>query len=134
MKFRDNVMRFMGGRYGNDQLGTAALGFCAALILVNIFVHSNILYALILAVMIWNIWRSMSRRVYERRRENEWFLSVCGKVKGWFTLLGRRWRDRKTHVYRVCPNCRKTLRLPRRKGSHTVSCPCCHSDFSCKVH
>ncbi len=134
MKFRDNVIRFMGGRYGTDQLNTALLIISIVLIIVNGFVRSAILYALIMAIMIWSIYRSMSRKIYDRRRENEWFLGIVGKIRGFFNLQKRKFADRKTHVYRTCPNCKKTLRLPKRKGSHTVCCPCCHNDFSCTVH
>ena len=134
MKFRDNVIRFMGGRYGTDQLNTALLIISIVLIIVNGFVRSAILYALIMAIMIWSIYRSMSRKIYDRRRENEWFLRIVGKVRNFFNLQKRKFADRKTHIYRTCPNCKKTLRLPKRKGSHTVCCPCCHNDFSCNVH
>ena len=134
MKFRDNVIRFMGGRYGSDQLNTALLIISIALIIVNCFVRSAILYALIMAIMIWSIYRSMSKKIYDRRRENEWFLGIVGKVRSFFNLQKRKFTDRKTHVYRTCPSCKKTLRLPKQKGSHTVCCPCCHNDFSCKVH
>ncbi len=124
----------MGGRYGNDQLGIASMVLCLVLIIVNGFVRSAILYALIMAIMIWSLYRSMSKKIYDRRRENEWFLGIIGKVRSFFNLQKRKFTDRKTHVYRTCPNCKKTLRLPKRKGSHTVCCPCCHNDFSCKVH
>lgn len=134
MKFRENIIRFMGGRYGNDQLGIASMVLCLVLIIVNGFVRSAILYALIMAIMIWSLYRSMSKKIYDRRRENEWFLGIIGKVRSFFNLQKRKFTDRKTHVYRTCPNCKKTLRLPKRKGSHTVCCPCCHNDFSCKVH
>ena len=132
MKFKENVIRFMGGRYGNDQLGTAALILCTALIIVNVFVRSVILYALIMAVMVWSIYRTMSRKIYDRRRENEWFLGIVGKARSFLNLQKRKFTDRKTHVYRTCPSCRKT-RLPKQKGSHTVCCPCCHNDFSCTI-
>lgn len=134
MKFRDNVIRFMGGRYGTDQLNTALLIISIVLIIVNGFVRSAILYALIMAIMIWSIYRSMSRKIYDRRRENERFLGITGKVRSFFNLQKRKFVDRKTCVYRTCPNCKKTLRLPKRKGSHTVCCPCCHNDFLCTVH
>ena len=134
MKFRDNVIRFMSGRYGGDQLNNALLVLSIVLVLVNTFTHSALLYFITLAVMVWSIYRSMSRKIYDRRRENEWFLGIVGKVRSFFNLQKRKFTDRKTYVYRTCPNCKKTLRLPKQKGSHTVCCPCCHNDFSCKVH
>lgn len=133
MKFRENVIRFMGGRYGNDRLGSALLILCAVLILVNAFTRSAIVYLLILAVMIWSMYRTMSRNIVKRRAENEWFLGIEGRVRSFFSLQKRKFTDRRTHIYRTCPGCKKTLRLPRQKGTHTVCCPCCHREFSCNV-
>lgn len=134
MKFRENVMRFMGGRYGNDQLGTGLMVLSVALIILNAFVRSTVLYLLVMAVMIWSIYRTMSRKIYDRRRENEWFLGIVSKCRSTLRLWKRKFADRKTHVYKTCPGCKKTLRLPRQRGVHTVCCPCCHNDFTCKIH
>ncbi len=133
MKFRENVVRFMGGRYGSDQLNITALGVCMALLLVNTFVRSAVLYLLVLAVMIWSVYRTMSRNIGKRRSENEKFLGMVNKCRSTLHLWKRRFADRRTHVYRTCPSCGRTLRLPRQKGEHTVCCPCCHSDFTCNV-
>jgi len=34
---------------------------------------------------------------------------------------------------RTCPNCRATIKLPRKKGKHTCTCPKCRVDFKVKV-
>ena len=65
--------------------------------------------------------------------ENRAFLRFFGKIRGWFVLQKNRFRDRKTHIYRKCPGCRRTLRLPKIKGDHTVCCPCCGKKFQVKV-
>ena len=36
-------------------------------------------------------------------------------------------------LYRRCPGCRVTLRLPKRKGKHTVVCPKCGRRFEVKI-
>ena len=47
--------------------------------------------------------------------------------------LSCRIRDRKTHVFRRCPVCKKLLRLPRTEGEHGVNCPSCRAHFSLKT-
>ena len=38
-------------------------------------------------------------------------------------------RKDKEHIYRECPACGATLRLPRKQGKHTVLCPRCGNKF-----
>ena len=37
--------------------------------------------------------------------------------------------DTEYHIFRQCPYCSATLRLPRQKGKHTVKCPRCSKSF-----
>ena len=51
-----------------------------------------------------------------------------------YTVLRDKWTFRKTHVFKKCPGCKAVLRLPRKKGKHTVNCPHCHKNFTVHVH
>lgn len=92
-----------------------------------------ILYALDLLILWYGMFRCMSRNKEKRSRENRAFLRKWNAFKGFFKLQGNRVRDRKTYVYRRCPGCRVTLRLPKRKGKHTVVCPKCGRRFEVKI-
>ncbi len=39
----------------------------------------------------------------------------------------------KDHVYRICPACRANIRLPKKKGAHSVRCPRCSTLFDVKI-
>lgn len=39
----------------------------------------------------------------------------------------------KDHVYRICPSCKANIRLPKKKGTHTVRCPRCGVLFEVKI-
>lgn len=39
----------------------------------------------------------------------------------------------KDHVYRICPACRANIRLPKKKGAHSVRCPRCGTLFDVKI-
>lgn len=130
--FKDKLAHFMYGRNGADQLYYAAIVIYLVLIAVNSFVKSNVIYILMWAVLIWMTFRTFSRNIYKRRRENEKFLEIWNPVKEKGSLTIRRIREIKTHRYRKCPNCKKELRLPLKRGKHTVKCPCCHNEF--EVH
>lgn len=126
-------MRFMYGRYGNDQLNNALLIFYLIIALVNAFIPNFALSIIMLAVIITVIVRMMSRNIYRRRNENQKFLKVWNPIKSWFKFNRDKFRDRKTHVYRKCPDCKAILRLPKKPGEHTVVCPKCKKRFGVKV-
>lgn len=132
-KFKQKLMQFMYGRYGSDQLNNVLLIVYVTLTVLHIFTRWHILSALLLADAVWIFFRCFSRNIPARRRENEVFLRIWRKFTGFFTLTRDRLRDLPTHVYHKCPHCRATLRLPRRRGAHTVRCPRCGDTFSMKV-
>ncbi len=131
--FKDRLLRFMYGRYGQDQLYYACLIACLILIIVNTFVNTFVISVLVWGILILIVFRMFSKNVNKRRMENEKFLKLWNPVKGKISLTIRRIKERKTHCFRKCPNCKKVLRLPRKKGNHVVSCPCCNKDFNIKV-
>lgn len=123
----------MLGRYGADEL----YKFCAAVMLIllilGFFLRSMILYALVGIIIVWCYYRFFSRNIHARAEENRIYLSCKDKIQRFFRISGLKFRDRKTHVYRKCPVCKKMLRLPKRKGNHTVNCPHCKNDFTVKI-
>lgn len=131
MKFRMWLARVMAGRYGVDQFGRALLWVYLGLAIAALVVRP--LYYVALALMVWMMFRIFSRNIYKRQMENQKYLRVIGKIKGWFQLQKNKFRDRKTHRYRTCPYCKATLRLPNKKGNHTVCCPKCNKDFQVKI-
>lgn len=145
-KFKQKLASFFYGRYGADNfynflfavelilliagavfsvLGHVATGFAIA---------SFVLYPLVLAVLIYSMFRFFSRNIAKRQKENQRYLRIK------FRLLhpiksrrGNRPADTATHVFRACPKCRSILRLPRERGRHTVKCPRCSERFTVKV-
>ena len=132
-KFKSKLYRFMYGRYGTDTLGNVMLITYFVIVLLHTFLGffwGNVwidvaVWLISSALAITVITRMFSRKVAKRRRENERF---CG----FFKLIRNKIRDRKTHVYRKCPDCKAVLRLPRAKGKHTVVCPRCKKRFNVK--
>jgi hypothetical protein len=123
----------MYGRYGTDTLGNVMLVSYIVITILYTFVGFFVdsvwfdvavwLVSTALAIIVF--YRMFSRNVAKRRKENERF---CG----FFRLRKNRFKDRKTHVYRKCPECKAVLRLPKAKGKHTVVCPRCKKRFSVK--
>lgn len=132
--------KVMYGRRGADSLSFALLiAYCAVVLIARI----TSLYYLSLAaplLLIWCLFRMLSRNLPARQRENDVFLRGWRRVSGWFRRawsetsgffrsLSNRFRDRKTYRYFRCPKCKKTLRVPKGKGKIAITCPLCGTEF-----
>ena len=127
------LARMMYGRYGMDRLYHVLVWTAIALMIANLFIGSLIIYVVEIALLFFATFRFFSKNIYRRQRENLAFCRFFGRIGGFFKLRHNKFRDRKTHIYKKCPGCRKQLRLPKIKGSHTVNCPCCHHRFDVRV-
>ncbi len=116
---------FMYGRYGNDALTKFLLIAAVILMVISWIPRLGWVYLLALAVMIWSLYRSLSRKFDKRRRELDRYLKIKKPIVNFFKLRRNKWRDRKTHVYFKCKKCKAVLRVPKGKGSIVVICTRC---------
>ncbi len=143
MKFREKLARFLYGRYGADSLYNA-LFVCELILLflgavlnilgkVEPILHliSVLLYAVALGLMVFAMYRFFSRNIRKRRKENEAWLRFKAKFRR--SPKPNLPPDTVDHIFRSCPHCKATLRLPREKGKHEVKCPRCGNRFGVKV-
>lgn len=125
-RFSESLRRFMYGRCGVDQLNLFLLsvviflslasvilsvigGVCTLIgMLVNLLSH---------LVLLWYLFRFLSRNLEKRILENRRFLSLFSRIK-----------DRQNRYYR-CPNCKQTVRVPRGRGKVCIKCPRCNEKF-----
>ena len=142
MKFRDRIRAFMTGRYGfgyalADRINLCLIAAYFVFVIVNSFVHSIVLtyvFSLISLVSVgYLMFRMFSRNIAARRRENERFVRFLRSVSGFFKYNFRRIKDVTKARYRKCPHCSATLRLPIKRGEHTVVCPACKQRFAVKI-
>ena len=115
------LRHFMAGRYGTDKLNTAILLTGVVLCLICMFVRSPLTSMLLTTasygLMIWAIFRSLSRNTYRRYQENRRYLLFLDRIK-----------DRE-HRYFDCPRCHQPVRVPRGKGKISITCPKCKEKF-----
>ena len=120
-RFYAGFHNFMSGRYGSDRLNMVILGLgLLASILSSLFVRSivgTVFWFLSYALMIWAIFRALSRNTYKRYQENRTFLLFFDRLK-----------DRNNRYF-DCPKCRQTVRGPRGKGKISITCPRCKEKF-----
>ncbi len=125
---------FMQGRYGNDKLNNCLYGLFILLFVLNLFLRSWIIRVLELLIASLCIYRMLSRNITKRLYENNKFMPVYNGVKNFFSLQFKKIRDIKTMRYCKCPACKAQLRVPRKRGAHTVRCPRCGNKFKKRIY
>lgn len=113
-------------------------------------------------LLLFAIFRFFSRNLYKRGYENDRFLSFIARFRRKGTSndevsnyrevnysevdyrperkphefkkhIKLRWKYRKTHRFRTCPNCSEFLRLGKKRGNRNVTCPKCGKQFSVHI-
>lgn len=127
----------MYGRYGIDKLYYFYFAIYFILVFIGMLTDSAIVYAITniasTLLLIYMFFRVFSRNISKRYAEGQKFERVWNKVTSFFKLQRNRLRDRKTHVYRRCKHCKAVLRLPKRKGKHSTTCPRCGRIFNVNI-
>ncbi len=138
-RIRTALARFFFGRYGVDKLGYAILIVSMILSLASSFCAalspkvSLILYVISYVLLIWMLFRMLSKNRTARANENVKFLGFWKGIKKWFKLQYNRIKDIRTHRYFACPNCKNNLRVPKGRGEITITCPVCKTKFDRKT-
>lgn len=132
-RFFEKILNFFRRSYGIDNLYFVLFGVAAFLLILNLFLHSWIVWILEVAVIGYMLFRTFSSKKAKRAAENDAFFGFIRRIGGFFRSRKNRFRDRKQYIYKKCPKCRAVLRLRREKGKHTVICPACKNKFQVKV-
>lgn len=125
---RSWMLRFMAGRYGGDQLNVLLMALYVILYIVYLFTRLIIFELLALILIVFSLYRSLSRNLERRRAENARFLQVVRPIARRWNTFRARTHDRE-HRYFKCPNCGQQMRVPRGKGRITVHCRSCGAVF-----
>ncbi len=137
MRFRERLASFFHGRYGVDELSRFLLVIYLALAVIMLFVRNSIVYYILqglsLALCIWMFFRMLSRNIAKRSGENAYYQKLRRTMREKILLSRNKWKYRKTHVYRKCPNCGVQVKLRRVAGDHRCACPKCGEDFAVHV-
>lgn len=133
--------QFMYGRYGFDQLYkfSIIINLSSFLILSIIGRHINryfylIAYICVSLLWLYSLYRPFSKNISKRQNENIKYLNLIYKVRKQIKYIKNKIRFRKSHILKKCPKCKAVLRLKKKKGKHSITCPYCNTTFSFKTH
>ena len=119
------LQKFMYGRYGSDELSYALILVSILLMILSNFDKLWFLYIVSLIPLAVSFWRCLSKNIYARTAERNKFLSLISGPKSSIKLLINKFKDRKTHRYYKCSDCKSVLRVPKGRGKIEITCPKC---------
>lgn len=128
-KLQDKLYEFLQGRNGVDELSIFLIVMSLALLLISMAVNGFLLSLIASGLLIYSYFRVLSKNIGARQAENQRYIAERERLR--FKLQSKKVRLglRKTYKYLKCPECRKKMRVPRKKGRIEVTCPHCGKKF-----
>ena len=126
---RDKIYRFMQGRYGTDDFYKFLFWVALIGIVINWFFKSQLLSFAVTLILVYAMYRVLSKNHSARYAENQRYLQATAKIRYWFDQQKKLMEERKYHHIYTCPKCRQTIRIPKGKGKIMIRCPKCHHEF-----
>lgn len=119
------LKRFMYGRYGFDAFSNFLLILSLILYFIVAFIPFKIVIIIPLGLVFYTYYRCFSRNIQKRFNENLKFKSFFRPLTSFFSIRRKKFKDRKTHKYFKCPQCKQYMRVPKNKGKIQMTCPKC---------
>ena len=126
---RDKIYRFMQGRYGTDDFYKFLFWVALIGIVINWFFKSQLLSLAVTLILVYAMYRVLSKNHSARYAENQRYLQATAKFRYWFDQQKKLMEERKYHHIYTCPKCRQKIRIPKGKGKIMIRCPKCHHEF-----
>lgn len=126
------LRKFMEGRYGVDELNKFLLVVSIIISVIYNFTKISILNIISLALLVFLFFRIFSKNINKRLEENRKFTNVVNPYRRKFNSKVNQLKNKKDYRYFDCPNCGKSLRVPRGKGMIKITCPNCNTKITRK--
>ena len=133
LKLAPKIIAFMRGRYGqNDLINKCLFKTGVIFLLLGLFIYPRVMQLIGLFLIILNLYRFLSKRIYARSNENQKFLKMTAPLRKKMNFYWNAFKNRKTHKYFHCKNCHQSMRVPKGRGTLKVTCKNCHETFTVK--
>lgn len=126
------VADWLRGRQGPDDLAVFCVDLAIVLVVINLFAGVMWINVVVLALVVYAMFRIQSKNLGKRASENEAFLKALGPARPWVQNPKAAWRELRTYKHVKCTSCGQKVRVPRNKGKLRVTCPKCGSKFEVK--
>ncbi len=132
-KIKQSLRNFMSGRNGSDDLSRVLVWVALVIYLLGAIFNLFPVLLLGMAVLIYVMFRMMSRNKAKRGYENRRYVAWRDGLRRKARQAKTRYTNRKTYRYFKCPQCKGWLRLKRGVGDVHVTCGRCKHEFDSKA-
>lgn len=131
---KEKFIKFMYGRYGNDELNQFLFRLIFISIAISLLVGrssyiGDIFYFLALVMVVFIYFRIFSKNFTKRYSERTTYLNFSNKIKLLLDKQNKIKKQRRSHAFFKCPSCKQKVRVPKGKGKISIHCPKCGVDF-----
>ncbi len=123
------LREFMYGRNGTDMFSLALVIAGFVINVLYVLTTFRLLYLLSLAIFGYALFRTLSKNIPARQKENQKFMEFWWKFKNRWTGIRADFEERKTYKHFKCPSCGQKIRIPRGRGKVEIRCPKCSNRF-----
>ncbi|MBR5309571.1 MAG: hypothetical protein IKU42_00415 [Oscillospiraceae bacterium] len=127
------LREFMYGRNGTDMLSFALIIAGFVTYTLYVFIRFPLIYLLSLVFYGIALFRTLSKNIPARQKENQKFMQLWWKAKYKWSGLKADFEEQKTYKHFKCPTCGQKIRIPRGRGKVEIRCPKCSTKFIKKV-
>lgn len=121
-----SINEFMYGRYKGDELNRFLAIVYLIIWVISFFPYLRFLQLINTLIFILIFYRAFSKNIYARQKELNSYLKIKNKIKTQINFTKQKHKNRKTHLYFKCSNCKSNLRVPKGKGKIEITCPKCN--------
>lgn len=130
---KQKFIEFMRGRYGTDELNQL-MSIVSLVFIIPAFITKQSLFVVLGYMLIgFTLFRMLSKDIPARARERAAFLQLKNKILRKNNATKQKLEQRKDYKFYRCPNCKKELRVPKKKGKVRITCPHCKTNFERKT-
>ena len=122
-----SINEFMYGRYKGDELNRFLTIVYLIIWVISFFPYLRFLQLINTLIFILIFYRAFSKNIYARQKELNSYLKIKNKIKSQINFTKQKHKNRKTHLYFKCSNCKSNLRVPKGKGKIEITCPKCNT-------
>lgn len=111
---KEKIMKFMYGRYGNDELNQFLVKLIFVNLILSLFVRSSrflsdLFYYLSIILLIFMYYRMFSKNYSKRYSEKMAYLEYSNKVKVYLDKNNKDKSQRKEFRFYKCPSCKQKV-------------------------
>lgn len=134
-RWKEKLRSWLQGRYGMDEFSNFLIFLALGIMLVTLTRYSRLLYYLSMLPLVYNVYRTFSRKIEQRDKERQAYLRIRNallkKPREWVWM----WQQRKTHRFFTCPNCKTKVRIqkPAAGSKVKIRCPHCGQVFEKRI-